>query len=63
LCEIRYARKKDVKAVVEESKNLVPKEYAENIALIALNSNLLNLIHKAKNEKKKTNGNENRDNN
>ncbi len=32
---------------LEQSKKLVPSEYSENIALIALNSMLIELIEKA----------------
>jgi hypothetical protein len=47
LCEIKYARKKHVLMVLKESKKLVPPEYSENIALVALNSMLVELIEKA----------------
>jgi hypothetical protein len=36
-----------------ESKKLVPPKYADNVALIALNSMLIELIEKAKKEKEK----------
>ena len=35
---------------LEESKKLVPSEYSDNIALIALNTMLIELIEKAKKE-------------
>jgi hypothetical protein len=55
LCIIKFAKKKNVLQALAESKKLVPPEYADNIALIALNTMLIELIEKAKNEKDKKN--------
>jgi hypothetical protein len=47
LCIIKFARRKHILMALEQSKKLVPSEYSENIALIALNSMLIELIEKA----------------
>lgn len=53
ICVIRFAKKRDILRSLEESKKLVPKEYEENIAFVALNSVLVGLIGKAKNERER----------
>ena len=65
-CAFKFARRKHVLRAFEQSKKLVSPEYSENIALIALNSMLIELIEKETLERKdrknqKPEGNEEKD--